>query len=72
LYVDDVLNASGLANIPRADIAVAYPGAPSNPAFHFDLDTTQLANGRHTIEVRAIDKAGNVGVLPHCIVTVQN
>jgi hypothetical protein len=51
---------------------VALPGAPPNPAFHFDLDTTQLVNGQHTIEVRAKDAAGNVGLLPHRIVTVQN
>jgi Bacterial Ig domain len=64
LYVDNVLAASGAANLNRPDIAVAYPGAPSNPAFHFDLDTAKLPNGVHTIEVRAKDDAGNVGVLP--------
>jgi hypothetical protein len=72
LYVDSVLTASGAANINRPDIAMAYPGAPINPAFHFDLDTTKLANGVHTIEVRATDTAGNVGVLPHRIVAVTN
>jgi len=72
LYVDDVLKASGLANLVRPDIANAFPGAPPNPAFHFILDTTQLANGQHTIEVRALDEAGNVALLPHRIVRVQN
>ena len=72
LYVDNVLTSSGVANITRPDIAVAYPGAPSNPAFHFALDTTTLTNGVHTIEVRATDASGNVGVLPHRIVTVTN
>jgi len=72
LYVDNILKASGLANIPRPDIAVAYPGAPANPAFHFVLDTTQLANGQHVIEVRATDAAGNIGRLPHRTVTVFN
>jgi len=72
LYVDDVVKASGLANIARPDIAVALPGAPLNAAFHFDLDTTRLINGQHTIEVRAKDAAGNVGLLPHRIVTVHN
>ena len=72
LYVDDVLKASGLANITRPDIALTWLGAPLNPAFHFDLDTTQLTDAQHTIEVRAKDAAGNVGLLPHRIVTVLN
>jgi Bacterial Ig domain/Bacterial Ig-like domain (group 2) len=72
LYVDSTLTASGAANINRPDIAIAYPGAPTNPAFHFDLDTTKIANGIHTIEVRAKDDAGNVGILPHRILTVAN
>ena len=67
-----MLKASGLANIPRADVAIALPGAPLDAAFHFDLDTAQLINGQHTIEVRAKDAAGNVGLLPHRIVTVLN
>lgn len=72
LYVDDVLKASGLANIPSPGVAVTWHGAPLNAAFHFDLDTKQLINGQHTIEVRAKDADGNVGLLPHRIVTVQN
>jgi hypothetical protein len=72
LYVDDVLKASGFANIARPDVALALPGAPLNCAFHFDLNTTQLINGQHTIEVRAKDAAGNVGLLPHRVVIVQN
>jgi hypothetical protein len=71
LYVDDVLKASGLANIPN-QMNTVYLGAPPNAAFHFDLDTTKLVNGRHTIEVRAKDAAGNVALLPHRVVTVQN
>jgi Big-like domain-containing protein len=72
LYVDDVLIASGSANITRPDIALAYPGAPPAPAFHFVLDTTQLTNSTHVIEVRAKDAAGNVGLLPHRTVLVSN
>lgn len=72
LYVDDVLKASGLANIPNPGIAVTWHGAPLTASFHFDLDTTKLVNGQHTIEVRAKDADGNVGLLPHRIVTVQN
>ncbi|HZP18070.1 MAG TPA: Ig-like domain-containing protein [Terriglobales bacterium] len=72
LYVDNVLIASGSANITRPDIAMAYPGAPPDPAFHFVLDTTQLTNAMHVIEVRATDLAGNVGLLPHRIVLVNN
>ena len=72
LYVDNLLSASGSANITRPDIAASYPGAPPNPAFHFVLDTTQLTNAQHVIEVRATDAAGNIGLLPYRIVTVNN
>jgi hypothetical protein len=72
LYVDDVLKASGLANITSPGVALTWLGAPLDAAFHFDLDTTQLVNGQHTIEVRAKSAAGNVGLLPHRIVTVLN
>ena len=72
LYVDGVLTLSGSPNIARQDIVTAYPGAPANSGYQFNLDTTQLSNGQHTLEVRATDASGNVGLLPHHMVTVQN
>ena len=72
LFVDQVQVATGLANITRPDIAVAYPGAPENPAFHFDLDTTKFSNGARMIEVQTKDDAGNIGLLRHRVLTFKN
>jgi hypothetical protein len=72
LYVDGVLNSSGVPNIARPDIVAAFPGAPANTGYQFNLDTTQLPNGQHTLEVRATDASGNIGLLPYHTVTVQN
>ncbi|MDH4266320.1 MAG: Ig-like domain-containing protein [Deltaproteobacteria bacterium] len=36
-------------------------GSLSQPPFNFSVDTLNLANGSHTITVRAIDNAGNQG-----------
>jgi hypothetical protein len=72
LYVDGARISSGAPNIARPDIVAAYPGAPANSGYQFNLDTTQLPNGKHTIEVRAADASGNIGLLPYHTITVKN
>jgi hypothetical protein len=72
LYVDGALTSSVAPSIARPDIVAAYPGAPANSGYQFNLDTTQLPNGQHTIEVRAADASGNIGLLPYHIITVKN
>jgi Bacterial Ig-like domain (group 2)/Bacterial Ig domain len=72
LYVDGALTSSGAPSIARPDIVAAYPGAPANSGYQFNLDTTQLPNGQHTIEVRAADASGNIGLLPYHTITVKN
>jgi hypothetical protein len=72
LYADDVLRASGLANIPRPDVALACLVLPSM------LPSTSISTphgssmGQHTIEVRAKDAACNIGLLPLRIITILN
>ncbi len=58
--------------IRRPDIRLTFAGAPSNPAFHFDLDTTGFSNGRHDVQVTATDAAGNVGLFTRRVLTFSN
>ena len=61
VYVDGVKLGHPTYNIHRSDIATLFPGFKnSNGAVgYFYLDTTQYANGVHTIQWTAIDDAGN-------------
>ena len=51
--------------ISRPDVDRDYPGLPGAPNFGFlyPLDTTTLSNGTHTLEVLAVDTAGNTSLL---------
>lgn len=61
VYVDSVKLGSPVYNIPRADIAAIFPGYANSggPAAQFILDTSNLANGIHTIAWTVTDDAGN-------------
>ncbi len=70
VQVDD--GPLGLAQLgeSRPDVAKAFPkitGA-SRPGYHFALDSTPLANGVHTIRVRATSGAGAVRTVHRQIV----
>ena len=63
IYIDNVLVGRPTYNLVRSDIAGFFPSYPnttgSNGAVgHFELDTTQYANGVHTIAWVVTDSAG--------------
>jgi hypothetical protein len=60
LFVEDqVLGAVSLGQI-RPDVRDAWPGAPVNSGFAYNLDSKRLGNGTHRLGVRMADASGNV------------
>jgi hypothetical protein len=74
VYIDGVKVGNPVYNIYRADIASLFPGyANSDGAVgYFFLDTTQYADGVHTIQWTATDFAGNTDGIGSRYFTVQN
>ena len=63
VYIDNVFVGRPVYNGVRSDIATLFPGYPNtsdgNGAIgYFEIDTTQYANGVHTIAWVVIDGAG--------------
>jgi uncharacterized protein (TIGR03437 family) len=58
--VDGQLKANASYGGTRPDVCVAYPGRPGCPnvGWNDTLDTTQLANGMHTVEITATSASG--------------
>ena len=72
VYVDGNRVASANYGLSRPDIAIYFPGAPSNTGFQYGLDTTALPNGNHAVFVKATDNNGNVATYATQQVTVNN
>ena len=72
VYVDGVLAGNAMYGGNRSDVGNDFPHAPTGIGYGFLLDTSQYGNGAHTIEVRVLDSSGNLAVLPHVPVTIQN
>lgn len=76
VYVDGVYVGDAVYGHPRPDVDNDYPGRAGAPNFGyvFDLDTTTLANGPHTIGVVAVARSGDAGpMIPEVLsVTVEN
>lgn len=60
VLVDGDFKGSAQLGFPRPDVAVQYPYLlnSQNSGWRFIIDTTKLANGRHTVTVRALDFTG--------------
>jgi hypothetical protein len=74
VYLDGVNIGNPGYNIYREDIASLFPGYNnSNGAVgKFYLDTTNYANGVHTIQWKAVDDAGNADGIGSRYFSIQN
>jgi hypothetical protein len=60
--------------LSRPDIGTAWASFPNaaHSGFSFQIDTTKLSNGEHTVAVRLVDAAGNATVIGTRAISVQN
>jgi hypothetical protein len=72
VYVDGVLAGNAIYGGSRSDVGKDFPHAPAAIGYGFLLDTSQYGNGAHAIEVRVLDSSGNLAVLQHVPVSIQN
>jgi hypothetical protein len=74
VWVDGVSLGNPVYNLYREDIALLFPGYhnSSGAGGYFYLDTTQYANGVHTLQWTAADDAGNTDGIGSRYFTIQN
>jgi hypothetical protein len=74
VFIDNVAVGHPVYNNLRSDIATLFPGLKnSNGAVgYYVIDTTKLANGRHSIAWTVLDSAGHSGGLGSRLFFVQN
>jgi hypothetical protein len=72
VLVDGVPVGTAQYGLSRPDVAGVFPHAPERVGFAYQLDTGRLADGPHQVTIRAVDRAGNVALLPHASIVVAN
>jgi hypothetical protein len=74
VFIDGVPIGHPVYNNPRSDIATLFPGRANSggPVGYLQFDTTQLANGVHTIAWGVSDNAGNAEGIGSRYFTVLN
>ncbi len=72
VVVDGVPAGTASYGQNRPDVATVFPHAPEQIGFSYPLDTRRYANAPHRLLIRAIDRAGNVTVLPEISIAVRN
>lgn len=74
ILVDGQKVGEAIYGLSRPDIGAAWGTFPNaaHSGFSFQIDTTRLANGDHTIAVRLLDAAGNATVIGTRTIVVQN
>lgn len=74
VYVDGNLVEFGVLGLPRPDIVSFYPSYPANPApgWWTYVDTTQLSNGTHQLEVQVVDNNDVYSFIGKIPFTVEN
>ncbi|MFC4800164.1 N-acetylmuramoyl-L-alanine amidase [Neobacillus sp. GCM10023253] len=72
ILVDGVTVGQAEYGDPRDDIQKVFPEFNNgNAGFHFALDTTKFADGKHTITIRETGLNGRVTILPESKVTFK-
>jgi hypothetical protein len=74
VYIDNLPVGHPVYNNDRSDISTLFPGLQNSMGAvgYYYIDTTQLANGLHTIAWTATDSAGHAVGLGSRYFTVQN
>jgi len=71
-FVDGVAVTDGsFARVDRPDI-LPCTCVPVDVGFSFQIDTTRLSNGPHSLVLTATDANGNMAVFPTRMITIQN
>ncbi len=72
VLVDGIVVGQAWYGAPRPDVIAFYPGAPTNAGYGYTWDTTTLANGNHTLQLRVTDTSGIVSMMPTRKVVTAN
>lgn len=74
VLVDGEAVGNATYGLSRPGISSLYPGYPNSafPGWRFALDTRELSNGRHQLQVIAIDNLGNDTLIGERSIEVRN
>ena len=72
VFVDGSQVGSATYGLDFPGVGIAWPGAPVQVGFHYDLNTTRFTNGSHSIVAKATDTAGHVATLQTKQITISN
>ncbi len=74
VFIDGVPQGHPVYNLYRADVSTLFPGLnnSSGPVGYFQLDTTKLTNGMHSIAWSVTDNMGRVEGIGSRLFFVQN
>ncbi|MCM3763521.1 Ig-like domain-containing protein [Neobacillus niacini] len=73
VLVDGQVVGEAVYGDERSDVKRAFPEYDNgNAGFHYSLDTTQFADGKHTVTIRATGMNGQIITLPESSVTIEN
>ncbi len=77
LYVDDQFQYPVVMNLPRIDVAEAYPNYPGlhtsfEPGFQVGFLASRFSNGPHTVYVKVYFSNGNTDILGSRTINIDN
>ncbi|MCX8128806.1 MAG: M6 family metalloprotease domain-containing protein [Clostridia bacterium] len=73
VLVDGVVKGQAVYGDARADISSKYPEYNNtNCGFHYDLDVSNLSEGRHVLTIQEVSKSGVKNSLPSIEIIVEN